>query len=301
VLQLETTEKLARRRIELLDPADYAAKLRFLNDLEPKMARAALGLWKKQQGLITDEVVRRVNAAAKIPARILDAWEEQAQVFVEKSALPATLLSLETAGRRMARKINSTRKDIFGFDLEARLIQQWATAQAGALIVNLTQAQRAACNALIVKHVYQDPLSPYQLGRLLRCIVGLTERETLAVLHFRERLLGSGLSGDQIANQAERYAARLLKLRGERIGRTELANAYGKGIFESVNQARAEGYIEGQVNKKWDAIDDEKRTCSICLDLDGEEVPYDQAFSNGSDHDPAHIMCRCSVNYIILR
>ena len=42
----------------------------------------------------------------------------------------------------------------------------------------------------------------------------------------------------------------------------------------------------------------DERTCDECLELDGEEVPLKEAFSNGVDAPPFHPACRCTI-YVV--
>jgi hypothetical protein len=50
------------------------------------------------------------------------------------------------------------------------------------------------------------------------------------------------------------------------------------------------------MNKTWFTNNDD-RVCDICGPMEGEEVASDESFSSGDDAPPAHVNCRCWVDY----
>lgn len=70
------------------------------------------------------------------------------------------------------------------------------------------------------------------------------------------------------------------------IARTEMATAETAGTLQGY---AASGVVEG---KGWSADDE---ACDECEPMDGEEVPLEDAFSNGDDGPPAHPNCRCVI------
>jgi hypothetical protein len=143
-------------------------------------------------------------------------------------------------------------------------------------------------------------MSPFQLSKLIRPHIGLTERFSQTVSRRYGALIDSGVSAEQALAEAEKYATFLHKVRGMMIGRQELAMAYGEGQWQALVDAQNAGTITDRVVKTWATADDE-RTCDECAGMDGEQQDLNVEFSNGVMHNPAHICCRCSNMHEIIR
>ena len=72
---------------------------------------------------------------------------------------------------------------------------------------------------------------------------------------------------------------------------TEITNAYST-VASAAFDALAELEAGAGLMKRWDAFRDRK-TCMICRDHDGEEVPVGESFSNGDEPGNVHPRCRC--------
>jgi len=173
------------------------------------------------------------------------------------------------------------------------------------LIVNLTQKQLEAVRAVLRHYTVEAPVSPQELGRILRPIIGLTPKQATAVQRFRDSLIVEGVSMQQVEKQTLRYATQLHRFRAERIARTELALAYNHGQYEAIRQAQEQGIIQGKVLKEWLTADDE-RVCEFCGPLDGQVIGFEETFVTGMKSSmttlvpPAHPLCRCSVGYRVV-
>jgi SPP1 gp7 family putative phage head morphogenesis protein len=81
-------------------------------------------------------------------------------------------------------------------------------------------------------------------------------------------------------------------IRAERIVLTETASAMN--VIEIA--AARNNNIEQKIWRT--SIDD--RVCPICQDIEtGEAVPIDQTFVGGYDTPPAHVSCRCYIEWVI--
>lgn len=109
---------------------------------------------------------------------------------------------------------------------------------------------------------------------------------------------------EDIKRLTGRYADRLLKLRGEVVGRTESMASISAGRQASWEQAAIKGgFSVSDVTKRWVATLD-KRTRDHHLHMNGEVVAMDKPFSNGlmfpgdPDGPPGEIInCRCRAVY----
>ena len=86
---------------------------------------------------------------------------------------------------------------------------------------------------------------------------------------------------------------RLIPLFGEKradlIASTEVTRAYAEGNLTAWKET---GFTEG---KEWVTANDEL-VCPLCGPLDGEVVPINGDFSDGTHAPPRHPRCRCGVS-----
>ena len=106
------------------------------------------------------------------------------------------------------------------------------------------------------------------------------------------------------------YKSRLLKMRADRIARTETIASLNAAAHEGLKQIVDRGMAENKnIRRVWDATGD-RRTRPTHMDADTQEVGLDEPFIVGGaelmypcdPNGPARetIMCRCFVyNYII--
>jgi SPP1 gp7 family putative phage head morphogenesis protein len=72
------------------------------------------------------------------------------------------------------------------------------------------------------------------------------------------------------------------------IAATEVAHAYGQATLRTYDGMKP----SKQLMKRWDATLDRK-TCSICRELDGQTVPINKQFRDGLEPGDVHPSCRC--------
>lgn len=184
----------------------------------------------------------------------------------------------------------------FGFDGKNKRAQRVAKRQAGKLVKEVSAETEAAIRAVIVRSI-RDGIPPYDAARLIKSTIGLTTRQAMAAMNFREELINEGLTIDAVDRRTARYADRKLRERSEAIARTEIMTALNTGAEEARNQAVERGLLSEDAKKVWVTGLDE-RVCPICEPLNGETVPIGQPFNVGGDlldAPPAHIQCRCTV------
>lgn len=97
-----------------------------------------------------------------------------------------------------------------------------------------------------------------------------------------------GMSNDEVASQLSDTFAELSQSRADMIARTESANAMG----DANNAAMVENGVQTKIWVAAGGNPDEE--CQNNED-DGE-IPLDQSFSSGDDHEPAHPNCECYVD-----
>ena len=168
---------------------------------------------------------------------------------------------------------------------------------------------------------------PYEQARQIRPLIGLTDRQTQAVLNYRaalesgsyraalDRALRDGrydssllralrqsqqLKQSQIDRMVQRYAERQLKFRSELIARTESLRAANAGLLEAWQQAREQRLLSDRMREYWIVATDE-RTCPNCKQIPGlnpDGVTIGGMFNTPYGlitQPPAHPDCRCTM------
>lgn len=212
-------------------------------------------------------------------------------------------------------------------DVQNPAAMRLARERAGTLIHNISRDTLQTIRELLFQSM-RDGSAPRVIAQDIRRLVGLTPNQARAVQNFTDTLReaiaqgrGPGalsrfslspvrypaqMTEARVQEMADKYAARQLRYRAENIARTESlwsANAGNRQLYvEMANR----GVIDaGGTKMIWNAAESE-RTCSICSDLDGTVVGFDEDFSQtvsasgkpilpGSafvgPHPPAHAQC----------
>lgn len=175
-----------------------------------------------------------------------------------------------------------------------------AAARGAQLVRDITEQTRRSLQATITRAI-RDGIPPAEAARLIRPIIGLTDRQAMAVINYRFSLLEAGADPDAVATAAAKYADRLLRQRAQTIARTETIRAGRDGRNETWRQARAEGWLGDDTTRRWVVTDDD-RLCPACAPLAGVEVGLEEAFPHGGgDGPPLHPNCRCTTVLVIPR
>lgn len=178
----------------------------------------------------------------------------------------------------------------------------FAQRRAGELVIAIDEMTRNAIRQTIIE-AFNDQIDYRATARRIKNVVGLHPQWAKAVTNFEKkefaRLLRGGMKEEtaraRAMERAARYSDSLKSKRATMIARTEIQIAQNEGRYEGWKQAADEGYVDAESQKMWVIAQDE-RTCPDCLELDGEIVPWNSAFSNG-DETPGriHPHCRCTM------
>lgn len=287
------------RRFVVIDSSNVAAQERHLVSAIPGVIKATRTLRKEMAEIITPEDAARAVQIRDVPGEWRDKWAKQIEQYANGPIKRAMLETISVVGDKIAARLGAVPKKGFQFNLTRQAILAWMAAQAAKLVVEIKEQQLAALRAALVKYGVGEAVTPFELAKQIRLLVGLTERDALAVGRFQTRLIEQGLSPDAIVKKVDKYADFLLNARAERIARTELANAYNQGQMEALRQAKEDGYLDGAVRKTW--IAGGPRVCEFCAELDGEEVGLDDNFSADIQGPTLHPNCACGLSYEVVK
>lgn len=183
-----------------------------------------------------------------------------------------------------------------------------AKARVGWLITevrNGTQLGLRESVANVISQSYETQVGTRAAARQIREMIGLLPHQANAVHKIRERLVGQGMTGTQLANRIRRETEKRLRYRANMIARTEMRRAQATGRHDAWKVARDQGAFKGKdAYVEWVAgLSD--RTCPICADLHGtqtllgknfmstDNIPSDRSVEN--ETPPIHPLCRCTT------
>lgn len=185
----------------------------------------------------------------------------------------------------------------FRFDVTNPEAVAWIKAHAAELVTQVSAETKQAIRA-IIQRSFDEGIAPRDAARLIRPLIGLTERDAMAVINARARWLEQGVKPDVIERRAERYAGKLHRRRALTIARNETMVASNRGQLELWRQAIDAGSLRRTMHKSW-IISDDERTCPICIPLDGIHAPVLEPFAEtGTMGPPVHVQCRCTYGLI---
>lgn len=206
------------------------------------------------------------------------------------------IVARQAGQRGILRKAKNGARVTMSFDVTNPHSVGWAERHAARLVTQVTDETRKAVRALVVES-FADQITPRQLAKQMRQVVGLTQRQALSLQHKRASFVAEGLDSATIERRIERAANVALRDRSMLIARTETIAAANAGQTEAWRQGRSEGLIDIELVKEWITTPDD-RTCPECEPLDGEQRLLDHPFTGGVMEPPLHPDCRCAVGLV---
>jgi len=282
---------------------DIAKVLRGMtNAREGKLRRILFSTRNAEARALKYQEIRNALRTGELSEAALERFRQAYATMVVDEFGP----HLQAAAQTGARAISTQGAALTGRSLvfqgtQAR-IDAWVARHGADLVVDITTQQRRALQVM-TRALAQDNVGPRDGARYLRSVVGLTDRESLAVARLRSTLAAQGdVSPAQVVNRAEDYAGFLARRRADRIARTELSYAFNQGTLAVMREAVSAGTFS-RVEKMWYTPDDE-RTCEFCSALHEQVVGIEETFPGVTKRvpntltPPAHPNCRCTIIYV---
>lgn len=213
---------------------------------------------------------------------------------------------LEQAGEAAAAELSQVLEVEIAFEGASRHAVAWARDHAADMVTGVTEETERALRALISDALEEgigSQRTARQIAEQLGDTLGLTAQQASAVESFRERLIASGMEGEELADRVARFRRAKLGQRAERIARNETITAANQGQEELWRQAAGEGLLDTETTvREWIVTPDE-RLCPICAPMEGQrrklgntfESPFDESTT---ESPPIHVQCRCAVGLV---
>lgn len=216
---MTTSLSIARAWRKAIRPLTTANVNSVARKLEPKLKRRFLAAVKTMQGNVDLEALAeslRVQASAEALAAVHpETWPS--------TLAPAAQLvpqAFQQAGQAAAGQLSSQLGADISFTLTNPRAVQWGRTNSARLISEVGESVQASVRELIGR-AFTEGIPPRELARLIRDVVGLTERQAQAVVNYRKELLDAGRDADDIERLTARYGRELVNWRALTIARTE--------------------------------------------------------------------------------
>ena len=246
------------------------------------------------ENVLTMDEVRKIVESGEIEPQWLAYWRNQYSEFVEHKVKPVWERAIASGHALTGERLSA----VFGgrgvLDYESALLGYMAT-RGGELAVQLSESQHIAMRTILTNALREGQTVDEIKQRLALC-VGLVERDACAIIKYRERLRGV-LNERELNRRVQKYYARHLRYRSERIIRTEVAKAYNYAQDAVVKDWLSQN-PGVQMIKRWRLGG--SAPCAICLSLDGLEVGINGKYEitgGEAEYPPAHPHCYCYVAY----
>jgi len=273
-----------------------AKMLRLLREVKGKISQAFLDFIERRKKRFTVKFMNDLYQAGGITTALEYEISNETAEFVTKEIIPVLKETAFMTYKRFKKEIErkeSPQEVPVSFQEHA---DSFIGIRGAELVVLLSASQKEAIRN-VLKYEMQGKLSPYEAQKVIRQTIGLTPKEQQAVLRMLDALVEEGVPRGTIFAQTLKYADQLLKLRAERIERTELAKAYNWSSHETMKDLIRRGLIKEPI-RVWETAGD-NRVCSVCSGNDGIKVKMEEAFPTGHSMPPIHPNCRCTIVYEI--
>jgi hypothetical protein len=262
---------------------DYRAIHAIADKLEPPLRRRFLDAVRQLQGRVSFADIERALRAGGLTIEL-----SQLLNSLPRELRPAVRVMNDAFAQAAQVTLRRGNLQIRGaFNLTNPLAVNAADTGSARLVREITTETRRSLQQIIQRSIIEG-IPPKQAARLIRPLIGLTQKQADAV--FTKWLK----AGDAAAG---RYAAQLLRHRAQTIARTETIRASVDGQLAIWKAAQAQGLLPNHARKRWIVTPDD-RLCPRCAPLQGVEVQLHQTFPGGVSGPPLHPNCRCAVSVV---
>lgn len=264
---------------------------------ENKFIRTLARVRQGVQNVISYKQIEEMIFTQQIPVEVIDAAQKEYAKWLANDLKEYykkyTKEGIQKIAEAFQRKLN--------YDKVLVYVDKWILERGANLVTKICEDQRLALRAVLHKFVVEEPKSPEELSHYIRSVVGLTERQTNALLKMRDALLEQGLTENRINKIIANQAKEMHIYRARMIARTELSYAYNRGTIVEMQDVMVEYQFE-KGEKIWITAPDEF-VCEDCARMNGTRVGINDVFQPAAKNNeplltpPLHPNCRCSIIY----
>jgi SPP1 gp7 family putative phage head morphogenesis protein len=241
-----------------------------------------------------EEAMRAGNLARAEEVIPLDEFSSE----MEKTVAPMASL-MEQVGTGVAvKQLPKAVQAVYRFDISNPRTLEFIRDHTAELVTGVTDETRLAIRQ-VIDRAFTDGMHPRQSAKYIKELIGLTERDALAVDNLRRRLEAEGVPRDKAIKRIQVQKNKFLKARAETIARNETMLASNSGTWNSHMLAMEQGLIPENTIKRYITSRDD-RVSNICKPLEGQRRPLDVPFDTALGprmFPPVFPRCRC--NYVL--
>jgi hypothetical protein len=194
---------------------------------------------------------------------------------------------IEASGKVTTKELNKDFDTNLGFEAAVKKAEvavpiipindysaKWIRERSLTLVEDLNKQQRKVIQNMLADG-FEKGLRAEEVYDEIKANIGLTGRESQAVLNRRALLEEQELTEERIEQQVDKYREQLLSKRAERIARTETIAADAAGRQHAWQLAQDSGQLP-KVQRVWISAPpspNPNRPCEICMELDGTTAP----------------------------
>ncbi len=268
-------------------------KLHSLADaLTPTLRRKIARAFKQaadQNSLLT---LIRVIESGNLSPRQIALLTQNLPLIMQQATLPTLTTAIKGAAKIEIQEVSG-----FGITIDFARVNPYAVTaaqnQAAYLVTRVSLQTKAAIRSVITEALKQG-ITPRDTARILKPMIGLTQRQALAVMNFRERMRNAGATVSQAQSAAAKYTQQLLRERSMTIARTELIDSMTRGQRATWLAGRRDGKMPFGARAEWIVTPDD-RLCPRCMAMDGETADIEGVFKGGIIGPTLHPRCRCAI------
>lgn len=271
---------------------------------------------KTQDDITQKEMQEAITAGNYAAAEAIINWELFNTLFFTPY-LKLMKKTLEESGKlgitfvpgdmENAKKLGITEEGMelvsISFNLQNPNVVEWLEKHSSKQITAITEETRKAIQGVLAK-AERDGIGIDETARRIKPLIGLNNRQAIAVENYRKRLDDEVLKGKMTRKQADKlakqYIADSLDYRASNIAQYELFSAMNAAQQLAYEQQIENGLInENEMVKTWNARAD-ARTCQYCRAADQTWVEARDNFSTGLGTiygPPLHNLCRCWITF----
>lgn len=232
---------------------------------------------------------------------LIDALREEYEPVIASIVIDTT----HAAGEQLAEERGSALN--FSFDVINPYAVQYAAERSASLVTNIDAQTQAALREILGRG-FREGRTVQMMAKEIRQIVGLNERQALALDNYRRAQLrwlteqhprtAPERIAERVEERSSRYAGRLLRERATMIARTETITAAATGQLAAWRIAQQHGYLRADARRFWVLAAGACPRCVEVAAMNPNGVPLDQPFASpeGGVWGPTlHPRCRCST------
>lgn len=252
---------------------------------------------KNVQDAITYRQIEEMIFTQQIPVEVIEQAQREYAKWLSNELKEYykkyTKDGIQLIAEEFQRKLN--------YDKVLTYVDRWILERGANLVTKICEDQRLGLRAVLHKFIVEEPKSPEELSHYIRSVVGLTEKQTKALLKMYDALLEQNLPAAQVNKIIAQRAREMHQYRARMIARTELSYAYNRGTLSEMQEITTEFGFE--TYKVWITAPDEL-VCERCAEMNGVKIGIDDEFPVPEKKTgelivtpPLHPNCRCSIIY----